>query len=151
MRSVKSKILIILICLTLAFIWGNSILTVEASSRISNTIVKALQELGLFSHNSSDVASNSVRKSAHFIEYFVLGGLVLPFLKEQKFNNSLSYLIFLGIAVPFIDETIQIFSNRGPMISDMWIDLAGFSCGTLIVYTVTVIYDKVINIKRRKL
>ena len=37
------------------------------------------------------------------------------------------------LIVAFLDETIQIFSGRGPMVSDIWIDLAGGVFGSLII------------------
>lgn len=35
--------------------------------------------------------------------------------------------------IAFLDETIQIFSGRGPMIQDVWLDLSGAVCGALLI------------------
>ena len=42
--------------------------------------------------------------------------------------------------VAFIDETIQIFSGRGPQIRDVWVDLLGASIGLLIATVVRKIW-----------
>lgn len=34
--------------------------------------------------------------------------------------------------IAFIDETIQIFSGRGPQIADVWLDVFGAFCGAAI-------------------
>ena len=35
--------------------------------------------------------------------------------------------------IAFLDETIPIFSGRGPMIQDVWLDLSGAVCGALLI------------------
>ena len=44
--------------------------------------------------------------------------------------------------VAFLDETIQIFSGRGPMIQDVWLDLAGALCAILLVLLIYVLRQK---------
>ena len=69
-----------------------------------------------------------------------------PFLsstgaKSFLSGNGVKYLLnvlFSGFTVAFFDETIQIFSGRGPMIADMWIDLGGFVCGSLITAAIVI-------------
>ena len=38
-----------------------------------------------------------------------------------------------------LDETIQIFSNRGSQLQDVWLDFAGFSTGLFLVLLVRAI------------
>jgi len=80
-----------------------------------------------------EVGELLLRKLAHFTEYLVLGtfmGLGIT----QLGRRERSFLVALGLALPaaVIDETIQVFSGRGPSIIDVWIDVAGAAAGLLI-------------------
>ena len=44
--------------------------------------------------------------------------------------------ILIAFFVGFTDESIQMFSGRGPAIFDVWIDFAGFATASVIFYTV---------------
>ncbi|MBO4887502.1 MAG: VanZ family protein [Firmicutes bacterium] len=44
--------------------------------------------------------------------------------------------------IAFLDETVQIFSGRGPMIQDVWLDLAGALCAILLVLLVYALRQK---------
>lgn len=86
------------------------------------------------------VTDHLVRKMAHFTEYFVLGmemfGLVSFFSKNRWIVlKSVEYAFFAA----FIDESIQILSHRGSMISDVWLDTAGAAAGVLLVKLVSYI------------
>ncbi|MBO7633021.1 MAG: VanZ family protein, partial [Lachnospiraceae bacterium] len=39
----------------------------------------------------------------------------------------------LGTFCALVDETIQLFSGRGPMVQDVWLDSAGCFCGVLVM------------------
>lgn len=84
------------------------------------------------------VTDHLVRKMAHFTEYFVLGmemfGMVSFFSKSRwRVLKSVEYAFFAA----FIDESIQILSRRGSMISDVWLDTAGAAAGVLLVKLVS--------------
>ena len=71
-----------------------------------------------------------LRKAAHFTEYALIGlfaGLALSQLHYRALHVPLLLMICLMIAL--IDESIQLFSGRGPAIVDVWIDGAGALCG----------------------
>jgi VanZ family protein len=51
------------------------------------------------------------------------------------------YTPLVGHGVAFIDETIQIFSGRGPAILDVWIDTLGFITLSFAVYLVFFLRD----------
>ena len=73
-----------------------------------------------------------IRKTAHFAEYAVLGGLTaraagIP--GTERLKDALM-LIFI---VPFVDETIQLFVvGRSGQISDVWLDMSGAAVGMMI-------------------
>ena len=87
----------------------------------------------------------NLRKIGHFVEFAILGTEVALFV--LFFARKLRYGIFSLIFSPLValfDETIQIFSNRGPSITDVWIDTAGFISFGALVYLLyfTVIFTK---------
>ncbi len=75
-----------------------------------------------------------IRKTAHFAEYAVLGGLTAraygSYGRHRICNRDALMLIFM---VPFVDETIQIFvAGRSGQISDVWLDMSGAAVGMAI-------------------
>lgn len=120
----KKTLMLILIALTLAFIWGNSCLSRETSSEMSGFTVSILSFL-----NITDDAF--VRKAAHFTEYFALGAELSVLLRicGKKGSRVITDVIIFGLLVGFFDETIQIFSGRAPEIADVWLDWAGYNTG----------------------
>jgi len=82
-----------------------------------------------------------VRKMAHFVEFTMLGAVSCLFFDSSISNARRRYTVvaLVGVSVPIIDETIQIFSKRGPAIADALIDMAGYAFGTLTVVALLLI------------
>jgi VanZ family protein len=75
-----------------------------------------------------------VRKTAHFTEYLILGMLGSAALRPWADSAHRLGTALLCIMVPLVDETIQLFvSGRSGQISDVWLDVAGFSSGFLVI------------------
>lgn len=127
-RRTVTVLLAILILLMLLFIWGNSILPASVSSKISAFAARLLGK-------ASAETQTQVRKAGHFTEFFVLGGAMGLFVPLQgKMGKELAMLLALpGLFVPLMDETIQMFNDRGPQVLDIWIDIAGYTCGCLLI------------------
>ena len=49
--------------------------------------------------------------------------------KNLQCGRNLLDFPLIGMLCAVTDETIQIFSGRGSLVSDVWIDTAGFSTG----------------------
>lgn len=124
-------VMIIIVCM-LVFIWGNSLMPAKVSSAFSALVTKLL---------GGNFAEKHVRKAGHFTEFFLLGAFFYLFftLKGKKGKEKVFPLSFLALLVPLIDETIQIFNDRGPMVQDIWIDIAGYTCGCLLVLLIRAI------------
>lgn len=122
----KRNVLIVLTVAMLLFIWGQSLLprelSAEESGWFTTHIINPL--LGLF---GLSVKGALVRKLAHVTEY-----AVLSFLLTLLFHGSVKRVLPLGFTVAFLDESIQILSNRGAMIQDVWIDLLGVLIGYIL-------------------
>ncbi len=121
----------ILLLLLLAFIWGNSLLSRETSAGESMKILELIRPFLAFFLGEEQVTHHLVRKLAHFTEFaalgFVLYGNVL--CRARRLRELLCANI--GFFIAFADETLQIFSGRGPQIQDVWLDFAGVVAGTL--------------------
>ena len=134
------KILIIAIILTLIFIWGNSLFDKEDSAEISG-IVKDIIEpfLELFT-GKGNVTDHLVRKLAHFCEYALLGFELCWFFSFERRARFSIYLIALshGMFTAMIDETIQIFAQRGSSLVDVWLDSSGAATGAIVIFLILI-------------
>ena len=104
----------ILIALTLAFIWSNSMQSRAVSGGMSGSLKTWLEQL-----LHTEISEFLLRKAAHFSEYG----------KNLQCGRNLLDFPLIGMLCAVTDETIQIFSGRGSLVSDVWIDTAGFSTG----------------------
>ena len=126
----KKTVYIILFCLILCFIWGNSMLSREASGAISHFIADIFGG----EQGATEEGHHLLRKLAHFTEFAALGAvywLLSGEFTKDRAKRAFS-AAFVGIFVPLCDETIQIFSGRGPALTDVWIDAAGYVSGTVL-------------------
>lgn len=79
-----------------------------------------------------------VRKSAHFFEYGVLGGLAFWMFQgfRSTFWNQVIYSLFMILSVAVMDEYLQSFVARTASVSDILIDFSGGITGILILYLI---------------
>ncbi len=160
LKSKTQLILLILIALTLAFIFGQSMLPAEKSMETSDSVAQTVDKILDTATENSNADSDSeaeqnpiitfvkkyLRKIAHFVEHGVLGFeiflLIMAMEKqsgiERKFApispKRLLFSINIGVLVAFADESIQIFSGRMAKVSDMWIDIAGYAAFSLLAF-----------------
>ena len=144
----KKRIYFVILCLILCFIWGNSLLSREVSGAISHFIADILGG----EQGATDEGHHLLRKAAHFCEFASLGAVFFLWLREKLGNSSTSLTMLtscalVGVSVPLIDETIQIFSQRGPALADVWIDISGYAAGTLICLVILRIIARAVREK----
>ncbi len=123
----KAKPLILALAVfSLLFIWANSFLPSGASSRASGYVTRLITPFLEILVGRGQVTEHMVRKLAHVAEYAVYGFWLSLLAKAdgKKARNAL----LMGFLTAFLDETIQMFTGRGPSIRDVWIDLTGI-CG----------------------
>ena len=112
--------------LTLAFIWGNSLMPASISGAFSGFVKDLLSRfLRVVEETEGD---GVLRKIAHMTEFAALGtelclvGFIHRWPKSQ--------VILCGLGVSLVDETIQLFvAGRNGAIRDVWIDMGGFFAG----------------------
>ena len=137
--------MIVLLVLLLVFIWGNSCLPVSMSSRESGRFLKLVRPVLEIFFGQGNVTNHLVRKLAHFTEFTALG-LVMGLLAHQGKPIRLRSVLFslvMGLLAAFADESIQMFSDRGDQISDVWLDFSGVVLGSALSLLL-------LSIRRRK-
>ena len=136
----KKHLLSILICLNLALIWGNSMMTGLDSEAVSGGILELLGRF--FPVLLTESGHTLLRKAAHFSEFALLS---LLFCGRHRLvrRNTPFHLMGFGLAVACIDETIQIFTpGRASSLIDVWIDTSGFALGFVVIYLAYTIKSK---------
>ena len=128
----KKHLLSILICLNLALIWGNSMMTGLDSEAVSGGILEILGRF--FPVLLTESGHTFLRKAAHFSEFALLSLLFCGRYQLVR-RNTPPHLMGFGLAVACIDETIQIFTpGRASSLIDVWIDTSGFALGFVVIY-----------------
>ena len=153
LTSKKKRLFIVLTGIAIAVIWIHSAMPQKVSQAESNFVYTILAPVLKLFLPDKMVTGHLVRKIAHFTEYGVLGIVLMAYsiVTERTKPAQLINLLFTGLAVAFLDETIQIFSGRGSQIKDVWIDLAGYCTGAGLTGLVRFLFltgkHKYVNIK----
>ena len=131
---IKNKISLLLVILWMIFIFVMSSFDATSSSNQSNFIVDIITSI----INIKDIGLLSliIRKLAHFIEYFILGILVINFI--TRYDKKIIIAILLCIIYATSDEIHQIFvPGRSCQIIDIMIDSLGSIMGIYLYKLIT--------------
>lgn len=131
----KKKIFLIITILMIAVIWTHSMMPGVASSAESGFVAKFIANIIKVDYKQIE---GTIRKMAHFFEFMVLGILVTTDTILWFKKSITSFGAFVGLIVPTVDETIQLFvPNRNGSLFDVWLDFIGFVIGMVFL---TVLY-----------
>ncbi len=148
----KKKIYILnaLIVIMLIFIWGHSMVPAVQSSEESGYWATYLIPILKMFVGEKLATEYLVRKLAHFSEYAVFGFIVsLRVRQSQKLDIKLiGKAEGASFLTAFLDESIQVVSGRGPMITDVWIDSLGAFTGILICSLIVFVAERRKNARR---
>lgn len=139
------RLIKILIALTLAFIWVNSLMPRAESQAVSQGLLERI--VGLFQAvgiNISPESDHFLRKLAHFVEFGVLGaefGLLLH-LRDKQGAQGYVNCAFAGLSAAVMDESLQLISNRGSQVQDVLLDFCGYMVG---LWLCSLIYERFIQ------
>lgn len=150
--DICSLILLVLITATLVFIWTNSMEAPAESSEKSQWVMKLLTPVLEFFVGKGNVTEFLVRKLAHFCEFGLLGcelSLMLILRKRQTLQWYVNAVMF-AFVVAALDETIQIFADRGSSLVDVWIDFAGAATGIVGVWVLYALGSRIVCRARQK-
>lgn len=128
------KLLLAAIIIVLAFIWGHSLVPMDMSAQESNWITEHIISPILALFGVDEVSTHLVRKLAHVSEFLLLALLVCAYLRGSIIKG-----FYVCFTVAFLDESIQLLSGRGSLISDVWVDLIGVVIGIVVGKVFTII------------
>lgn len=137
---------ILLLCVNLVFIWGNSLLPGSVSGDLSTKVKQWI--LSLFPKlqgTADDGGHHLLRKLAHFTEFCCLGICLRCLVRLQRKSGVQQLLLPWcgGVLAACADETIQCFvPDRGPALTDVGIDALGVTLGVGIVSLVYFMKEK---------
>ena len=140
--------LLVLIVLTLLFIWGNSLLSREDSQQASDFVevyIRPVLRWALRPFMTPQAIDGiDIRKLAHFGEYLVLGFELA--LLRYLVAPIRAYPILLPVLLPLlaacIDEALQFISRRGPSFVDVGIDWLGALTGVLLAWALSKLWPR---------
>ena len=120
---------IILIVICIGFILIQSMIPESKSAHeslwfTSHVINPILSRFGIVA--DKDI----VRKIAHAVEFCVLTLIISASWKKPV------RAFYAGFTLAFLDESLQVITGRGALVTDIWIDLIGVGIGTLIGWIV---------------
>ena len=133
-KNRKKTMAAVLLILNLAFIWGNSLVTGEDSGNLSGGILAWINSFLGLDEAGAAVLHHLIRKAAHFTEFACLGALLAwnGLLRNEK--HTVLFPALLGMAAAVVDESIQLFTpDRGPSLTDVWIDTSGVVSGMMLL------------------
>ena len=141
----KRRILWVLVGLTLAFIFGQSLLDCETSKKESSAVQNQVVEpvyRAITGETAKKLTDETVRDAAHMIEFAILGFEAALLLRHKnqicRGLKAVSYCGFAGL----LDESIQFFSDRTPQVVDLWHDILGAFLGTVLALAFCAVIQK---------
>ena len=78
-----------------------------------------------------------VRKVAHGIEFGILTIVIFFCFKKQPVRS-----FYFGFTLAFLDESLQVITGRGALVTDIWVDLIGVAIGMSIGKVISMIRSK---------
>lgn len=134
----------LLILVTLAFIWKNSLLPREDSLEKSSMVTDALRPILGLLIGEKNVTDHFVRKLAHLTEFAALGAETACFalLLSSRRLHGFFHCLFAGLLAALIDETLQLLTDRGSQVQDVLLDFAGLLLGVLLTYLIARLRDR---------
>lgn len=123
---------LLLLLLTTAFIWSNSLRNAAASTEQSGSFRALFARLFDVQQQPFRFLYENMRKVAHFSEFALLGAeaAVLPAALKKKWLRYLASAWLFCVLVATVDETIQYFvPGRAAAWADVALDSAGALCG----------------------
>lgn len=157
----KRLLSLVALTITLAwvgFIFSNSLDSGIESGQKSSTVHEIVNDVAQSLGAKQEISEATIRTSAHFTEFAVLGvllcldvalcGLVSPSSPLSRRHALLCLPLPVGMAIAAIDEWIQYFSpGRAMQFIDVLVDSGGTLCGMLLFFAVFFIIHA---IKKRK-
>lgn len=141
----KNKITIILLSAIIVFITAfafyNSAKSFKTTHAESEAVVEVINPV--FESKKIDVGQEAlrlyIRKSAHIIEFALLGAAVMCLvlhIKRQYHKSFFGFAFFYVLMVGVTDEYIQSFRDRSSLVSDVVFDFMGAMIGFVLTFAI---------------
>ena len=128
MGNSKFRFWLVLTALWVAVIYILSAMSGEVSSAQSKSVWEVLHTIW------EDLSHENLRKIAHGVEYFILGGFALSMFFHTKTFKVAKPMLF-SVLVAMGDETLQLYvDGRASEVMDIWMDFGGAVIGILIFW-----------------
>ncbi len=154
----KVKLILLILWMIIIFLASHDSGEVSSSKSdsVSKFIISIIEDIRGEKFNTSEIedfTDNTVfyiRKSAHFIEYLILGILIISILSDYSYDKKIVIFSFIFCLLYAItDEIHQLFiSGRSAKVMDVIIDSSGSITGIFIYYLLVV--KRKIKIKYNK-
>lgn len=147
-KKAPTVVLAVLLLVTIAFIWSNSLRSVSESAEESRLVTEAIRPILERIVGAGYVTDHLVRKLAHFTEFGALGcelALLIVVRKRRGLHLGLQPVLnglFAGLTVAVLDETLQLFSKRGAQLQDVWLDFSGVATGLFITILIVKLFGQ---------
>lgn len=141
-------LLVVLIMLTILFIFSRSLPGIEQSEKESIKVQEIVEPILEPVVGEDNVTNHLVRKLAHVTEFMVLG-VELSVLSLLIGRRSIGYTVLAAVSTALCDETIQLFSKRGSQVQDVWLDISGALLGAILVLLALYFYKLIIYVRKR--
>ena len=133
MKKKSAWFWVVLVIITIVFIWSNSLADASHSSAVSGGLTdKLLAFLDPQGKLDRDFFEFCLRKFAHFSEFALLGAEFV-FLKKNFNKVGIFAILFSCMSVALVDETLQLLSDRSSEVRDVWIDFSGAVFGVFVI------------------
>lgn len=138
-RRILALLFVVLIILTIAFIWFNSLQSPEKSMKRSGAAEEIVRPVVLSipvkEWHSDGMITFITRKLAHFTEYFLLGVelMALALILRPDYRMRSVWLFLFAVFIASADEALQLTNGRGAAVADVLLDLSGTIAGLLAV------------------
>ncbi len=146
-QTVKVVFSAVLVCMTVVFIFSNSLRNGEESNRQSGFVTELLQRI--LDPNGTieeDIFHYYVRKGAHFTEFSLLGfslWLLMLSLRDKIGLFCPGAMLFAALATAVTDEFIQSFTGRTSSVTDVLIDFSGALTGFVLPLILSAIIKQI--------
>ncbi len=151
------NILLVILCMLAIFLFSceNSEKSTKRTDDLINKVINvSSKEHNISVDNTTETGENIIvtiiRKGAHFLEFFLLGFLVVNLIKDYKeltVKRIILCILFCSLYA-VSDEIHQLFvSGRSCEIKDMIIDTTGSTVGAMLYYLLYNNFHKVKVIK----
>ena len=148
-NNTKRYVFLTITILCTLFIYSNSLMSGAVSALHSDFVLSVIHRLAVrIGRNPDRITSLFVRKSAHFLQFAVLGFFATMTARVwyDGLKNRVFMILFWGLFVSVTDEFLQRFvEGRVGSVNDIVIDFAGYTAGTVSCLILIFIYNQMIK------